>query len=92
MRFNVVAGTEVTVSTMIVDENGAPIDPDTIKLRWQSPAGIDQALSPLRTGEGHYQHSLTVDVAGEWLFEWVTTNPNLVTLPYYLGVLPAIGD
>lgn len=71
-------GSEIDLTASFTDQNGNPVDPDTVKLRLMSPECTEKVFtndSPEMSnpGIGQYLCVVTPDKAGRWFYRWETT-------------------
>jgi hypothetical protein len=79
------SGNTMQVSVTLADEDGTPVDPDTVVFKTYDPCGglatytygTDSEIT--RSEAGVYLAEITPDKAGRWNFRWETTGPVFTT-------------
>lgn len=72
-------GDLVRVSAVFTDSTGANVDPATVKVTYETPAGVSTTLTYLvdvalvRDSAGHYHADIDANAAGTWRYRWFST-------------------
>ncbi len=76
-------GSEMQITGSFTDQDGEPLDPETVAFLTRSPCGtettytygVDAAIE--RASEGEYIATFVVGEAGTWEARWQTATPTL---------------
>lgn len=86
-------GDRVKIEAMFRDDDGEPIDPDTVVLGIRFPDGTRQVIdlampdSPIeRADDGFYGYVMTAQQAGKHLFRWLSTGAGAGAVEGYFWV------
>lgn len=71
---------DLRVSVAFTDEDGAAVDPETVRLEVTPPEGYSPAMTTYeygvgaeieRTGVGAYRSMIYIDAVGAWTYTWL---------------------
>jgi len=67
---NPIIGQSVILQATFKDTDGVLVDPSSVTLTIEDPDGTVTTPAPTNQSTGVYQHSLDLDLAGDWDYRW----------------------
>lgn len=96
----ILAGTRATATVAFTDDDGDPVDPATVKVRWRSPvadatddqitygtppADPNMAIEKLSTGVYRARRKMAEGEGGTWVAHWTTDGTIAVERVFYVA-------